>query len=363
MRGRTPFLALALLAAGAGGALAEPNAAEELGMVQTNFAQGTLSIDYCEKVFGGGTGPMHLVLLWHGASGKGDDNLTQLATPSLRPLLAYLETNAIRAVVLVPQCPGSASGWLGGGKTSPLLASRALVLSKASEWGVPPERTFFAGISMGGTAAYPLFAKDNPPLFGRAVVCSGGGNTNLASSVGTAVRAFNGTEDTVVDPAAGRAMAEAIAASGGDARYFELAGFDHFTAADVAFGAEQWDWFFGRESPYASWLAEAGLAASLHPEDSTGANGCDNRVNYAWDILPTAPDPPRMSEIRVTEDGVELAFSPWSGRRSYTLLHWQDLGSPPDEFPLDLDASDLLCPCAPAPRGFFAVAAHLPDSD
>ena len=346
-------LALALAAARA--------SAEELGMNQTNFVQGPLSIDYCEKICDGtGTGPMHLVLLWHGGSGKGDDNLAQLTTPSLRPLLAYLETNAIRAVVLVPQCPSSTSGWLGGGKTSPLMASRALVLAKASEWGVPPERTCFAGISMGGTAAYSLLAKDTPPLFARAIVCSGGGNTNLAESVGTAVRAFNGTEDTIVDPAAGRAMAEAIAAAGGDARWFPLPAHDHFTAADIAFGAEQWDWMFGREPPYAAWLAEAGLAAALHPETALGANGHPNQENYAWDILPTSTGTLRLTHLAVTPDAVELAIPPLSPRRRYTLHRQTYPDAPPETTDLGPSPSlPIRTPSIP-PTSFFSITSRLP---
>ena len=39
-------------------------------------------------------------------------------------------------------------------------------------------------------------------------------------------------------------MAEAINAAGGTAIFNLLPDHDHFTAADVAFSAPQWDWFF-----------------------------------------------------------------------------------------------------------------------
>ena len=223
----------------------ETNAATELGMTQATFTLGSLSIDYCERVFHFGPAPMSLVLLWHGGSGRGDDNLAQLTTPSLRPLLGHLETNRVNAVVLVPQCPSSAKSWISGGERSPMMASRALVRSKAQAFRVASTNVFFAGISMGGTAAYSLLAADTPNLFRKAIVCSGGGDTNKAASVTAAVRLFNGANDTIVNPNGGKAMADAINATGGKAVFNILPGYDHFTAADVAFSKPQWDWFFG----------------------------------------------------------------------------------------------------------------------
>jgi len=178
----------------------EVNAATELGMTQDTFTLGILSISYCERVFRFGPGPMSIVLLWHGGSGRGDDNLAQLTTPSLRPLLGYLTANRINAAVLVPQCPSSAKSWISGGDKSPMMATRALVRNKAQSYRVASTNVFFAGISMGGTAAYSLFAADTPNLFHKAIVCSGAGDTNKAASVTTIVRLFNGADDTIVDP-------------------------------------------------------------------------------------------------------------------------------------------------------------------
>ena len=225
----------------------EPNATEELGMTQDTFALGNLSINYCERVFRFGPKPMSIVLLWHGGSGRGDDNLAQLTTPSLRPLLAYLTANRINASVLVPQCPSSSRSWISGGQTSPMMATRALVRNKAQAYHVASTNIFFAGISMGGTAACSLLAADTPNLFHKAIICSGGGDTSKAASITAIVKFFNGADDTIVDPDSGRAMAEAINAAGGKAIFNLLPGHDHFTAADVAFSAPQWDWVFKPE--------------------------------------------------------------------------------------------------------------------
>ena len=219
---------------------------DALGMSQSTFTQGNLSIDYCERVFRYSQAPISIVLLWHGGSGRGSDNLTQLSTPSLRPLIDYLSRKRINAIVLVPQCPSSVKSWIDGGERSPMMASRALVRSKAQANRVSPSNTFFAGISMGGTAGWSLLAADMPNLFGKAVICSGGGDTAKSSSITADVRIFNGGKDTVINPSLGEAMASAVNASGGKATYVHLPEHDHFSAADVAFSDPQWDWFFGR---------------------------------------------------------------------------------------------------------------------
>lgn len=162
----------------------------------------------------------------------------------MAPLLAYLETNRINCVALFPQCPSSSVSWISGGNLSPMMACRALVKEKSRMYMVSTNNTFFAGISMGGTAAYNLFAADVPNIFARVAVCSAAGDTSLADKITASARIFNGSADAVIDPLAGKAMAEAIVEAGGRARWQLLEGYDHAGAAEVAFSDPQWDWFF-----------------------------------------------------------------------------------------------------------------------
>ena len=256
--------------------VAEPNAAEELGMTQATFSQGALAINYCERVFSYDVAsPMRLVLVWHGGSGKGNDNLKQLTTYAVRPLLAYMETNRVNGIVIVPQCPSSAASWLSGGTLSPMMASRALVRSKAQTYKVASTNIFFAGISMGGTSAYTLFAQDTPSLFAKAVVCSGAGDTGLASAITTRVRVFNGADDTVIDPDSGKAMAHAITMSGGDASFTILPGYDHAGAAEAAFSAPQWEWFFTPNT-----ATELGLSQSSFSKNGLAIDYCAKTFRF-----------------------------------------------------------------------------------
>ena len=50
-------------------------------------------------------GPATLVMMLHGRDAAGADNARQFATPSLFPLLEYVQAHSAKAVIILPQCP------------------------------------------------------------------------------------------------------------------------------------------------------------------------------------------------------------------------------------------------------------------
>lgn len=50
-------------------------------------------------------GPATLVMMLHGRDAAGADNARQFATPSLFPLLEYVQAHSEKAVIILPQCP------------------------------------------------------------------------------------------------------------------------------------------------------------------------------------------------------------------------------------------------------------------
>ena len=50
-------------------------------------------------------GPATLVIMLHGRDATGSDNARQLTTPSLFPLLEYVQAHSEKAVIILPQCP------------------------------------------------------------------------------------------------------------------------------------------------------------------------------------------------------------------------------------------------------------------
>ena len=67
---------------------------------RSEFSSRNGELKYCEFLENGDTeGPMSLVLLMHGLSNSGDDNLRQLAMPAIKPLLNYLRRHKIKAEI------------------------------------------------------------------------------------------------------------------------------------------------------------------------------------------------------------------------------------------------------------------------
>lgn len=135
------------------------------------------SLPYRRLVVEGGTGegPVSLVLLLHGRSRSGTDNVHPLSMPLLRPLVLYARRRNGRTVVLLPQCPADRpQTWFGTSRQHPdalFDAVADLAAEAAREFGVPAARVFVAGELEGADAALALAAR-RPELPGRVLATS-----------------------------------------------------------------------------------------------------------------------------------------------------------------------------------------------
>lgn len=78
--------------------------------------------------------PATLVTILHGSEGVGLDNARQLQTPSLFPLVEYIQSHSEKVIILLPQCPPK-KNW------ATLRASLdELIKKKAREFHVPAKR-------------------------------------------------------------------------------------------------------------------------------------------------------------------------------------------------------------------------------
>jgi poly(3-hydroxybutyrate) depolymerase len=177
-----------------------------------------------------------VILFLHGRGERGSDGTdqTQIGLPS-----------AIRShpdrwpfVVVMPQVPFNHHWW-----TDPEMMNMAMsaLAVETKEFHGDPQRTYLTGLSMGGYGAWEI-AKTYPGHFAAIVIMSGGvywsyapqrwKDTTLpadyAARVGrTPVWLFHGSEDTVVIPKQSELMFEALKASGGNVRFWELKGVRH----------------------------------------------------------------------------------------------------------------------------------------
>ncbi|MCL2742719.1 MAG: pre-peptidase C-terminal domain-containing protein [Planctomycetaceae bacterium] len=221
------------------------NPAKELNVSQHSFSGTSGKIDYCQAVENKDrAGEMSLVLILHGRSGGGDDNVRQLTSPAVKPLLNFVRTQAKKCVVIIPQCPADRD-WVRGDGGSPLISVVSeLVKAKSKEFKVSPNRIYLTGVSMGGGACYSLLAQENSP-FTKAVVVSAGGRPGDAAKIKCDVYIVHGEQDNIIPLERARAMADAVRKNGkARVEFTVLPGKGHVDAADSAYSEKCWRWLF-----------------------------------------------------------------------------------------------------------------------
>ena len=203
-------------------------------------------LNYCEFLENADTrGKTWMVLVFHGMSACGDDNLRQLASPAIKPLLNYVRRKKIKTLVLVPQCPADAS-WARGGEKPVLDLVDELANAKRREYGVVSERSIATGFSMGAGGCYFLLMK-HPGEFTRAIVVGAGGMESWAQKLRGAFYIATGTEDQFSSADNAEALARAIAERGNVVRFEKLAGADHLQSAEKVYGGDCWKWAFSKK--------------------------------------------------------------------------------------------------------------------
>ena len=203
-------------------------------------------LNYCEFLENADAkGETWMVLVFHGMSACGDDNLRQLSSPSIKPLLDYVRRKKIKTLVLVPQCPADAS-WARGGEKPVLELVHELTNVKRREYGVAPERSIATGFSMGAGGCYFLLMK-HPGEFTRAIVVGAGGMESWAQKLRGAFYIATGTEDQFSSADNAEALARAIAERGNVVRFEKLVGADHLQSADMVYGGDCWEWAFSKK--------------------------------------------------------------------------------------------------------------------
>ena len=86
---------------------------------------------------------------------------------------------------------------------------------------------YVTGMSLGGYGTWDIIGR-RPEAFAAAVPICGGGNISKAPlMVKTAVWAFHGDQDELVNVSESRRMIEAIKKAGGEPRYTEYKGVGH----------------------------------------------------------------------------------------------------------------------------------------
>ncbi len=172
-----------------------------------------------------------LILVLHGASSRGTDNLKQLED-SNGPM--YWASGAVQALqqafVVAPQSdPRYAPTWVRAWRSparpdpkrpEPLELAMSLVRELRKEFSLDSDRLYLVGYSMGGFGAW-IGASRHPDLFAAAVPIAGGGDPTDIVGTTANIWAFHGAADRAVPVRRSRQMVDALKKAGVDVRYTE----------------------------------------------------------------------------------------------------------------------------------------------
>lgn len=157
-----------------------------------------------------------LIVFLHGAGERGND----LAKVKAHGLPKLIDAGAnVPAIVVSPQCDEN-NEW-----DAHLL--HALLLALRTQWRIDPRRVTATGLSMGGGGCWNWAMTWPDDLAGIAPVCGYGGWLRLARMRAVPVRAYHGTDDTVVPPAGQQRLVSELRVLGGQAELTLYPGVGH----------------------------------------------------------------------------------------------------------------------------------------
>ncbi len=177
-----------------------------------------------------------VILFLHGSGERGSDGLdeTQVGLPNA--LRSHYERWPF--VVVMPQVPYNHHHWT---DSDIMEMAMAALNAEVKEFHGDPQRLYLTGMSLGGYGVWEI-AKNYPGRFAAiAPVCGGiywsyaPGRWHQPELVPEYVKAigrtpvwiFHGADDPVISPAQSQIMYTAIAAAGGNVRFWEYANYHH----------------------------------------------------------------------------------------------------------------------------------------
>jgi len=196
-----------------------------------------------------------LVLFFHGAGQRGDENIRQVAYG----VWGFSGSEILKrhpSFLVAPQCPEDDqwvdTPWVADSHsmpehpTTPLRLSLELLDALQEEFSIDANRVYVTGMSMGGFGTWDAIQR-HPERFAAALPICGGGDPAFSEQLADVpIWAFHGDADAVVKVERSRDMVAAIQAAGGTPRYTELPGVGHDSWVTAYTADDVFDWLFAQ---------------------------------------------------------------------------------------------------------------------
>ncbi|HTN76737.1 MAG TPA: prolyl oligopeptidase family serine peptidase, partial [Pirellulaceae bacterium] len=197
-----------------------------------------------------------LVIFFHGAGERGDDNAKQLVHGG-----ADFASDAVQGkypcFVVAPQCPTNQQWvdvpWSADKHAMTEKPSKSLQLSfelleaLRKEFSIDGNRIYVTGLSMGGFGTWDAIQR-KPDYFAAAAPICGGGDTAQAKAIAKLpIWVFHGDTDTAVKTQRSRDMVAAIKAAGGEPKYTEYPNTGHNSWTATYSNPKFYEWLFAQK--------------------------------------------------------------------------------------------------------------------
>lgn len=197
-----------------------------------------------------------LVLFFHGAGERGDDNSRQMVH-GIKDLITYSLKHKEPMILIAPQCPKGQqwvnTPWGNLSHTMPKEPSQAMQLAMAllqkmiTTYSVDNNRLYVTGLSMGGFGTWDIIQRQ-PKRFAAALAICGGGDTAEAKKlIKLPIWATHGDQDRVVKTKRSRDMVAAIKKAGGNPKYTEFTKTGHGAWGPTYRNEQMLKWFFSQK--------------------------------------------------------------------------------------------------------------------
>lgn len=196
-----------------------------------------------------------LVLFFHGAGERGEDNQRQLVH-GMGEFASEPMMEAHPCFVIAPQCPKNAqwvdTPWSADSHSMPkspsvpMKLALELVVELQREYSIDASRLYVTGLSMGGFGTWDAVQR-HPDWFAAAVPICGGGDVALARKLADVpVWVFHGGSDHVVKTQRSRDMVSALQDVGASPKYTEYPGVGHNSWSATYADPEMYKWLFSQ---------------------------------------------------------------------------------------------------------------------
>jgi len=193
-----------------------------------------------------------LVLFFHGAEERGNDNEAQLRHPEV---LRFVMDEAKPSFLVAPQCPTDQK-WVEvpwefkephktpEEPSSAMRLTMELFDALEKEFRIDPERRYVTGLSMGGFGTFDLLVR-RPKDFAAAIpICGGADESQAEKMADVPMWVFHGDKDGAVPVVRSRSAVESLKAAGGEPKYTEYEGMGHNVWSRAYHEPELRDWLF-----------------------------------------------------------------------------------------------------------------------